>query len=116
MTDDESERQSVASDGSEYNEENDRQSEMTDLEAENIRDDMKGFCYIKFVGDKIYEQTDSELNLERNIEIDGDVYKLCGYVFTYGGYQLYFVKGMIFEQCEDSNIDMVSMGTNEIVQ
>ena len=23
---------------------------------------------------------------------------------------------MIFEQCEDANIDMVSMGTNEIVQ
>ena len=59
------------------------------------------------MGDKIYKQTDSALDPD-----NGDVYKLCGYVFTCGGYQLYFVKGMISEQCEDSNIDMVIIGTN----
>ena len=51
---------------------------MTDVE-ENDRDDMKGFGDIKFLGDKIYEQADSKLDLDNeDIEIDGDVSKLCG--------------------------------------
>ena len=38
-----------------------------------MTDDIKGFGDIKFVGDKIYEQTDSEINLDNdNIEIDGE--------------------------------------------
>ena len=71
---------------------------------------MKGFGNIKFESDKIYEQIDSELDLDNDdIEIDGDIYKLCGHVFRCGEYNLYSVKGNIFEESEDS-------GTDEIVQ
>ena len=57
----------------------DTQSEMTDVE-DNDRDDMKGFGDIKFVGDEIYEWTDSDLDLDNeDIEIDRG-----GYVFTCG--------------------------------
>merc|ERR1711954_222303 len=69
---------------------------------------MRGFGDIKFVGDKISEQTDLELGLDNdNIEIDGDVYKLCGYVFTCRGYNLYFVKGNILEESEHSGTDEI---------
>ena len=51
---------------------------------------MRGFGDIKFVGDKIYEQADSKLDLDNeDIEIDGDVYKLCGGIYKRGGHTLY---------------------------
>ena len=59
---------------------------------------------IKFLGDKVYEQRDSELDKDNgDIENNGDVYKLCGKVYKSGGHELYWVKGMLFEECEDSN-------------
>ena len=40
---------------------------------------MRGFGVIKFVGHEIYERADSKLDLDNeDIEIDGNVYKLCG--------------------------------------
>ena len=62
---------------------------------------------IKFVGDKVYGQTDSKLDRDKmGIEIDGGVYKLCGNVYKSGGHELHWVKGMLFEECEDSNNDI----------
>ena len=59
---------------------------------------------IKFLGDKVYEQRDSELDKDNgDIENNDDVYKLCGKVYKSGGHELYWVKGMLFEECEDSN-------------
>ena len=70
---DESDTQSVTSDGYGDDNDDDRQS--------NDSDDMKGFGDIEFVGHKIYKRTDSDLDLDNgDIEIDDDVYKLCGYV------------------------------------
>merc|ERR1712081_107995 len=57
---------------------------------------MRGFGDIKFDGDKIYVQTDSKLNLDdKHIEIGGDVYILCGDVFTCRGQKLYMINGML---------------------
>ena len=59
---------------------------------------------IKFLGDKVYEQRDSELDKNNgDIENNDDVYKLSGKVYKSGGHELYWVKGMSFEECEDSN-------------
>ena len=59
---------------------------------------------IKFLGDKVYEQTDSELDQDNgDIEIDGNVYKLCGHAYKSGTHTIYLVKDMFFEECEDSN-------------
>merc|ERR1712081_103931 len=70
---------------------------------------MRGFGDIKFDGDKIYVQADSKLNLDdKHIEIGGDVYKLCGDVFTCRGQKLYMINGMLFQECED-------IGTDEIM-
>merc|ERR1711954_360702 len=51
---------------------------------------MRGFGVIKFVDDKIYEQADPKLDVDNeDIEIDGDVYKLCGSIYGNGGHTLY---------------------------
>merc|ERR1711954_323479 len=75
-----------------------------DDDSDDDRDDikyMRGFGDIKFVGDKIYEQVDSKLDLDNeDIEINGDVYKLNGGVYKRGGHTLYLVNGMLFEECE----------------
>merc|ERR1711954_302178 len=69
---------------------------------------MRGFGDIKFVGDKIYEQADSKLHLDnRDIEIDGDVYKLSGVIYKRGGHTLYLVNGMLFEVCEGVGSDEI---------
>ena len=78
------------SDGDEDNEEYDRQSDSDDNDEDDDKDldeddddgedikYMQGFGDIKVVGNKIYELVDSKLDLDNeNIEIDGDVYKLC---------------------------------------
>ena len=60
--------------------------------------------HIKFLGDKVYEQTDSELDKDNgDIEIDGNVYKLCGHAYKSGTHTIYLFNGMLFEECEDSN-------------
>ena len=60
--------------------------------------------HIKFLGDKVYEQTDSELDQDNgDIEIDGNVYKLCGHAYKSGTHTIYLFNGMLFEECEDSN-------------
>ena len=38
-----------------------------------------------------------------DIEIDGNVYKLCGHAYKSGTHTIYLVKDMFFEECEDSN-------------
>ena len=64
---------------------------------------------IKFFEDKVYEQTDSELDKDNgDIEIDGNVYKLCGHAYKSGTHTIYLVKDMFFEECEDSNNDICS--------
>ena len=106
---------SEQSDGEESDSELSEQSDSEENDSESGQDIkyMKGFGDIKLVGDKIYEPKDSKLDLDfEDIEIDGDVYKLCGDVYKSGRHTLYIVKGMFSEECEDSNIDM---GTDEIV-
>merc|ERR1712081_122971 len=75
------------------------------------RDDikyMRGFGVIKFVDDKIYEQADPKLDLDNeDIEIDGDVYKLRGSIYGNGEHTLYFINGMLFEECEDIETDEI---------
>ena len=96
-------------DGDEDNDEYDSQPDDSDDESvggEDVdRDDIKyirGFGDIKFVGDKIYEQADSKLDLDNeDIEIDGDVYKLSGGIYKRGRHTLYLVNGMLFKECED---------------
>ena len=82
-----------------------------DDDSDDDRDDikyMRGFGDIKFVGDKIYEQADSKLDLDNeDIEIDGDVYKLNGGVYKRGGHTLYLVNGMLFEECEGVGSDEI---------
>merc|ERR1711954_477359 len=69
---------------------------------------MRGFGVIKFVDDKIYEQADPKLDLDNeDIEIDGDVYKLRGGIYGNGEHTLYAIKGMLFEECEDTGTDEV---------
>ena len=112
-------------DGDEDNEEYDRQSNSEDNDEDDDKDldeddedgedikYMQGFGDIKIVGDKIYEQVDSKMDLDNgDIEIDGDIYKLNGGVYMRGRHKLYLLNGMLFEECEDSNIDM---GTDEIM-
>ena len=80
--------------------------EENDSESEEDIKYMKGFGDIKFVGDKIYEQADSKLNLDNdNVEINGDVYKLCGYAYKRGEHTVYFIKGMLFVECDDIGTD-----------
>ena len=44
---------------------------------------------IKFLGDNVYERADSELDLDNgDIEIDGNVYKLCGHAYKIGHIQI----------------------------
>ena len=69
---------------------------------------MKSFGYIKFVGDKIYEQADSKLELDNDhIEIDGDVYKLRGSIYKNGEHTLYLINGMLFEEYKDIGNDEI---------
>merc|ERR1711954_456526 len=111
MSGDRFKNQDTESDNESYTfseeDEYDSQSDDSDDDADDSDDDrddikyMRGFVDIKFVGDKIYEQTDSKLDLDNeDIEIDGDVYKLNGGVYKRGGHTLYLVNGMLFEECE----------------
>merc|ERR1711954_477405 len=89
----------------------DEDDDETESDLDDDRDDikyMRGFGDIKFVGDKIYEQVDSKLDLDNeDIEIDGDVYKLNGGVYKRGGHTLYLVNGMLFEECEGVGSDEI---------
>ena len=58
----------------------------------------------KFLGDKVYERTDSDLDLIYwDIEHNGNIYKLCGHAFKSGIHTIYLVKDMFVKECEDSN-------------
>merc|ERR1711942_630333 len=107
-----SEEDDDGDDGDDDRDEQSGEDDDSDDEDDDGRDDikyMRGFGDIKFVGDKIYEQVDSKLDLDNeDIEIDGDVYKLNGVVYKRGGHTLYLVNGMLFEECED-------IGTDEIM-
>ena len=60
--------------------------------------------HIKFLGDKVYEQTDSELDQDNgDIEINGNVYKLCGHAYKSGTHTIYLVKNIFFKEWEASN-------------
>ena len=102
-SDDQSDRQSDITDES-----GDDNDDDDDDDRDDDRDDIKGFGDIKFVGDKIYEQTDSKLNLDNgDIDIDGDIYKLCGEVYKSGTNTLYLVIGMLFEECDNRGSDEI---------
>merc|ERR1711954_427497 len=97
---DDSEDQSKGGDD-QFDESGDDNDDGNDDDRDDIKY-MRGFGDIKFDGDKIYEQADSKLNLDdKHIEIGGDVYKLCGDVFTCRGHKLYMINGMLFQECED---------------
>merc|ERR1711954_370412 len=102
-SDDDRDEQSGEDDDSDDEDDDETESDLDD-DSDDDRDDikyMRGFGDIKFVGDKIYEQVDSKLDLDdKHIEIGGDVYKLCGDVFTCGGITLYLINGMLFKECE----------------
>ena len=60
-------------------------SEENDSESEEDIKYMKGFGDIKSVVDKIYEQTDGNLDLDNEyIDIDVDVYKFMGMSMNVG--------------------------------
>ena len=68
---------------------------------------------IKFLSDNVYERVDSELDLDNgDIEIDGNVYKLCGGAYKNWTHTIYLVKDMFFEECDDSYNDIC----NEVVE
>merc|ERR1712239_109144 len=90
-----------------FDESGDNNDDGNDDDRDDIKY-MRGFGDIKFDGDKIYEQADSKLNLDdKHIEINGDVYKLCGEVYKSGGHKLYLINGMLFEECEDIENDEI---------
>ena len=70
--------------------------------------------FLKYYKDEKFQarfevRASSKLNLDdKHIEIGGDVYKLCGDVFTCWGQKLYMINGMLFKECED-------IGTDEIM-
>merc|ERR1712239_107713 len=75
-----------------FDESGDNDDDGNDDDRDDIKY-MRGFGDIKFDGDKIYEQAYSKLNLDdKHIEIDGDVYKLCGEIYTCRGQKLYITK------------------------
>ena len=101
---------SEQSDGGESDSELSEQSDREENDSESEEDIkyMRGFGDINFVGDKIYEQADSKLYLDdKHIEINGDVYKLCGDVLTCRGQKLYLINGMLFQECEDKGTDEI---------
>merc|ERR1711954_203567 len=111
---DDDEYDSQSDDYDDQSEGGDEQSVISDESEDDDYDDrddiiyMRGFGDIKFVGDKIYELADSKLNLDDDdIEINGDVYKLCGDVLTCRGKKLYLINGMLFQECEDIENDEI---------
>merc|ERR1712081_10309 len=88
-----------------FDESGDNDDDGNDDDMDDIKY-MRGFGVIKFVDDKIYEQADPKLDLDNeDVEIDGDVYKLRGSIYGNGGHTLYMIKGMLFEECEDTGTD-----------
>merc|ERR1711954_95227 len=101
---DDSDDQSEGGDD-QFDESGDNDDDGNDDDRDDIKY-MRGFGVIKFVDDKIYEQADPKLDLDNeDIEIDGDVYKLRGGIYGNGEHTLYAIKGMLFEECEDTGTD-----------